>query len=150
MRYRLQAQKYKFTDDRETEERIINQIIKVTQYPDLQKRLLSKNEMSIQEVLNICRSHEALINYMKQMGELPGKSDSEISAIKSRSGNIDIYFKCTSKWEMSCSWQHLFSMWSEEPLGEDVPQQKSQRKKNDRKPQTNWFKETLKTNTSTA
>ena len=57
VRCRLQAQKCKFRDKREMEERIIYQIIAGTKFLELQKQLLSKNEaMSISEVLNTCRS----------------------------------------------------------------------------------------------
>ena len=93
-RCRLQVQKCKFRDNQETKERIIDQIIMETKYPDLQKQLLSKNEMSLQEVLNICRNHEASINYMRQMDELWGKSNNEISVRKHRPGNIVICCKC--------------------------------------------------------
>ena len=78
-RCRLQAQKCKFRDEREMEERIIDQIIAGTKFPELQKQLLIKNEaMSISEVLNTCRSYEASINYTRQMGELQGKCDNQV------------------------------------------------------------------------
>ena len=65
-RCRLQVQKCKLEMTGEKEEQIIDQIIMGIKYPDQQKQLLSKNEMSIQEELKICRSHEASINYRRQ------------------------------------------------------------------------------------
>ena len=47
------------------------------------------------------------------MDELQGKCDNQISAIKHRLED--------SRW-------HLFSMWTQEPLGKDVPQQKTKKK----------------------
>ena len=61
------------------EERIIDQIIAGTKFPELQNQLLRKNEaMSMSEVLNTCRSYEASINYMRQIDELQGKCDNQI------------------------------------------------------------------------
>ena len=92
---RLQAQKCKFRDEREMEERIIDQIIAGTKFPELQKQLLSKNEtMSMSEVLDTCRSYEASINYMRQMDELQGKCHNQISAIKRRLEDTDNCGKC--------------------------------------------------------
>ena len=75
----LQALKCKFRDEREMEERIMDQIIAGTKFPELQKQLLSKNKaMAMSEVLNTCKSYEALINYMRQMDELQGKFDNQM------------------------------------------------------------------------
>ena len=94
-RCRLQAQKCKFSDEREIEEKIIDQIIAGTKSPEQQKQLLSKNEtMSTLEVLNTCKSYEASINYMRQMDELQGKCDNQISAIKHRLEDTDNCGKC--------------------------------------------------------
>ena len=77
------------------EERIIDQIIAGTKFPEIRKQLLSKNEaMSMSEVLNAYRSYETSINYMRQMGELQGKCDNQISAIKHRFEDTDNYGKC--------------------------------------------------------
>ena len=77
------------------EERIIDQIIARTKFPELQKQLLSKNEtMSISEVLNTCRSYKASINYMRQMGELQEKGDNHIRVIKHRLEDTDNCGKC--------------------------------------------------------
>ena len=89
-RYRLQAQKCKFRDEREMEERIIDQIIAGTKFPELRKQLLSKNEAMSMSVLNTCRSYEDSINFMRQMGELQGKCDNQISAIKHRLEDTDL------------------------------------------------------------
>ena len=92
---RLKAQKCKFRDEREMEERITDQIIAEIKFPELQKQLLSKNEaMSVSEVLNMCRSYEASINYMRQMDELQGKCDNQISAIKHRLEDTDNCGEC--------------------------------------------------------
>ena len=94
-RCRLPAQKCKFRDEREMEERIIDQIIAGTKFLELQKQLLSKNvAMSISEVFNTCRSYEVSINYMRQMDELQGKFDNQISAIKHRLTDTDNCGKC--------------------------------------------------------
>ena len=91
----LQMQKCKFRDEHEMEKRIIDQIIAGTKFPELQKQLLSKNKaMSMSEVLNICRSYKVSINYMKQMDELQGKCNNQISAIKHRLENPDNCDKC--------------------------------------------------------
>ena len=88
-------QKCKFRDKCEMEERIIDQIIAGTKFPELQKQLLNKNEaMSMWEVLNTCRSYEASINYIRQMGELQGKCNNQISAIKHRLEDTDNCGKC--------------------------------------------------------
>ena len=66
-RCRLKVRKCKFRDEQELEERIIDQLIVRTRFPELQKQLLSKNEtMTIEEVLNMCRSYEASVEYMKK------------------------------------------------------------------------------------
>ena len=46
-RWRVQAQKCKFRDKREMEERIIDQIIAGIKFPELQKQLLSKNDVNV-------------------------------------------------------------------------------------------------------
>ena len=80
------------------EERITDQIIAGTKFPELQKQLLSKNEaMSGSEVLNTWRSYEASIKYMRQMGELQGKCINQISAIKHRREDTDNCGKCGLK-----------------------------------------------------
>ena len=77
------------------EERIIGQIIAGTKFSELQKDLLSKNEaMSMSEVLNTCRSYEASINNIRQMGKLQGKCDNQISATKHRLEDTDNCGKC--------------------------------------------------------
>ena len=92
---RLQAQKCKFSDEPEMEERIIDQIIAGTKFPELEKQRLSKNEaMTMSEVLNTCRSYEASINYMRQMDELQGKCSNQMSAIKHRLEDTDNCGKC--------------------------------------------------------
>ena len=48
-RWRLQAQKGKFRDQREMEERIIDQIIAGTKFSELQKQLLSKRQYPYQK-----------------------------------------------------------------------------------------------------
>ena len=51
-RCRLQAQKCKFRDEHEMEERIIDQIIARTKFPELHKQLLSKN-VSMSEAMRL-------------------------------------------------------------------------------------------------
>ena len=59
-RCRLQAQKCKIREEREMEERIIDQIIAEIKFPELQKQLLSKNEaVFMSEVFNTYRNYEA-------------------------------------------------------------------------------------------
>ena len=77
------------------EERIIDQIIAGTKFPELQKQFLRKNEvMCMSVVLNTCRCYEASINYMRQMDELQGKCDNQISAIKHGLEDTDNCGKC--------------------------------------------------------
>ena len=96
-RCRLQAHKCKFRDERELEERVIDQLIVGTKFPELQKQQLSKNEtmtMTMPEVLNMCRSYETSIEYMKKMGELQRKSENPINGIKHRHKGTDICGRC--------------------------------------------------------
>ena len=82
-RCRLQAHKCKFRDECELEEQVIDQLIVGTKFPELQKQLLSKN-MTMPDVLNMYRSYEASIEYIKKMGELQRKSENPINAIRHR------------------------------------------------------------------
>lgn len=139
-RCRLQAQKCKFRDEREMEEQIINQIIAGIKFPELQKQLLSKNEaMSMSEVLNMCRSYEASINYMRQMGELQGKCDSQISAMKHEPAVTDNCGRCGLDHQngncpargSTCSACGRKNHWAR------VCHNKKVKRKTDRQPQTN-------------
>ena len=94
-RCRLKARKCKFRDEQELEERIIDQLIVGTRFPELQKQLLSKNEtMTIEEVLTMCRSYEASIEYLKKMSELQRKNESQINAVKHRPECSNTCSKC--------------------------------------------------------
>ena len=94
-RCRRKALKCKFTDEQELEERIIDQLIVGTRFTELQKQLLSKNEtMTIEEVLNMCRSYGASIEYMKKMSELQRKNESQIIAFKHRPERSNTCSKC--------------------------------------------------------
>ena len=94
-RCRLKARKCKFRDEQELEERIIDQLIVGTRLPELRKQLLSKNEtMTIEEVLNMCRSYEASIEYMKKMSELQRKNESQINTVKHRPERSNTCSRC--------------------------------------------------------
>lgn len=49
----------------------------------LQKQLLSKDQtLSVQEVINICRIHEASIHHMRQLADIQDHKGKDIDAIK--------------------------------------------------------------------
>ena len=139
-RCRLKARKCKFRDEQELEERIIDQLIVGTRFPELQKQLLSKNEtMTIEEVLNMCRSYEASIEYMKKPTELQRKNESQKNAVKHRPERSNTCSKCGLHHQhvycpaqgSTCSAYRRKKHWAK------MCQQA--RKKTDRQPQTNRF-----------
>ena len=116
------------------EDRIIDQIIAGTKFPELQKQLLSKGEaMSMSEVLNTCRCYEASINYMRQMDELQGKCDNQISTIKHRLEDTDNYAKCGLNHKngncpargSTCSACGCKNLWTGSHRRTDLPNQKN-------------------------
>ncbi|GAB1602684.1 hypothetical protein Ahia01_000548300 [Argonauta hians] len=105
-RCKLQAKKCRFKDSEELEERLIEQMISGTKYPELQKLLLSKGmDLTLQEALNSGRTHEASLNHMRQMAEIRGEVK-EVSLIKKshcrRCGNAHDKEKCPA-WGTTCS-----------------------------------------------
>ena len=64
---KLQALKCKF-NQAELEERLIEQLIVGTRLSELQKELLAKDEnLTLDQALNIGRTHEASISHMSQL-----------------------------------------------------------------------------------
>jgi len=63
----------KFRDDKEFEERLIEQIIDGTPYSELQKELLAKDGMlDLAGAIKLARNHEASILHMRQLQEAQG------------------------------------------------------------------------------
>lgn len=91
------------------------------------------------EVLNMCRSYEASINYMRQMGELQGKCDSQISAMKHEPEVTDNCGRCGLNHQngncpargSTCSACGRKNHWAR------VCHNKKVKRKTDRQPQTN-------------
>ena len=100
-RCKLQAKKCKFRDNQETEERLIEQIITISD-------TLNYIKLTLQEGLNNGRTHEASLNHMKQMAEIQGRDSQEINTIKQshskQCGNTHRYQKgkCPA-WGTICS-----------------------------------------------
>ena len=81
-RCKLQALRYKFTQA-ELNERLIEQLIVGTIFPGLQKELLGKNEhLTLEEAINIGRTHEASINHVAQLRGMQHHND--VHAINTR------------------------------------------------------------------
>ena len=138
-RCKQQARKCNFRDERDTEEHLIDLLIAGTRYPELQQILLSKNkEMSLQEVIDISRGHEASINNMRKMGELQRKNEiQEIDAIKHKPSQIECRKcglthqdgRCPAR-NSICSACGRRSHWAK--------MCHNRRDRNDRQPQTHW------------
>ena len=74
-RCKLQALKCKFNQV-ELEERLIEQLIVGTRLPELQKELLAKDEnLTLDQALNIGRTHEASISHMSQLRGMQAGTD---------------------------------------------------------------------------
>ena len=71
------------SDNQETEEHLIEQIITGTRLPELQMQLLVKGiELTLQEALNSGRTHEVSVNRMKQLAEIQEGDSQGIIVIK--------------------------------------------------------------------
>ena len=67
---RLQAQRCKFRDAKETEERIIEQLIAGTANEDAKRELLGKDEkLTLDEAVKIAQCHEAAIHHLSKLKE---------------------------------------------------------------------------------
>ena len=67
-RLKLHAQTCHFRDDKEFADRIIEQFIADTKHADLQKKLLAEDDkLSIDQCLDIARTHEASLSHMEQL-----------------------------------------------------------------------------------
>ena len=87
-RCKLQALRCKFSRA-ELNERLIEQLIVGTRFPGLQKELLSKNEhLTLEEALNIGRTHEASINHLAQ---LRGMQHNDVHAINTRKQSMVVH-----------------------------------------------------------
>ena len=70
-RCKAKARKCRFRDNDTEEERIIEVIIAGIRYPEVQKTLLAKDEsLKINEVYDICRTHEASLDHMTKFTKL--------------------------------------------------------------------------------
>lgn len=80
---RLQAKKCNFWNAQETEEHLIEQIITRMRHSEMQNDLLVKGKgLTLQEALNICRIHEASLDYMKELTENQEGKSQGINAIR--------------------------------------------------------------------
>ena len=67
---RLQAQRCKFRDAKETEERVIEQLIAGTANEDVKRELLGKDEkLTLDEAVKIAQCHEAAIHHLLKLKE---------------------------------------------------------------------------------
>ena len=67
---RLQAQRCKFRDAKETEEHIIEQLIAGTANEDVKRELLGKDEkLTVDEAVKIAECHEAAIHHLSKLKE---------------------------------------------------------------------------------
>ncbi|XP_011670764.1 uncharacterized protein K02A2.6-like [Strongylocentrotus purpuratus] len=70
-RLKLQAYDCEFRDDTELQERIIEQFITGTRYPELQKDLLGKNKsLTLKQMLELSRTFEASQMHMAQLAQV--------------------------------------------------------------------------------
>ena len=64
------AAKCKFRDDKEMQDRIIDQLIWGSAYKDVHKVLIGRDEtLSLDDVIDVARSHEATTNQLKSLQE---------------------------------------------------------------------------------
>ena len=83
-RLKLHAKKCEFKDDKEFQDRVIEQFIAGVKYTDLQKELLGKDKsLTLQQTLEIGRTHEASINHMRQLAKVQ-PTDLAVDAVRSR------------------------------------------------------------------
>ena len=81
-RLKLQALKCKFEDE-DFEERVIEQIISGTRFSELQKTLLGKDKLTLEEALDLARTEEASVVHMAQLASVQTASASvSVSAMK--------------------------------------------------------------------
>ena len=74
-RCKLQTLKYKFNQAK-LEERLIEQLIVGTRLPEVQKELLANNNnLTLDQALNIGRTHEVSISHMSQLGGMETETD---------------------------------------------------------------------------
>ena len=70
-RCRLKAKECAFTNAKETQERLVEQLISGTRHLELQKELLQKDDtLTIDQAIDLGRTHEASLLHMKQMAEM--------------------------------------------------------------------------------
>ena len=82
-RCKAKAIKCQFPDNKTLEERIIEVLISGIKYPQTQKKLLGKDDkLKLQEALDICRTQEASVTHMAQLGNIG--QDSKVDAVKLR------------------------------------------------------------------
>ena len=80
-RCKLQALTCKF-NQAELKERLFGQVIVGTRLPNLQKELLAKYEnLTLDEALNVGRTHEASISHMFQLRGMPTATDVSIKTM---------------------------------------------------------------------
>ena len=64
---KIQANKCKFRDPQEFDERLIEQLIVGTKHTKVQERLLSKEEMTLDQAMNTARTFEATLTQMDEL-----------------------------------------------------------------------------------
>jgi len=90
-RIKLQAFKCQFRDETEIQERVIEQIIMGTRYSEVQKDLLGKDKkLTLDQAVDIGRSHEASIEHMRQLTAASALSTNTLHAVtRFRRGNCN-------------------------------------------------------------
>ena len=82
-RCKAKAMKCQFKENSALEERIIEVLISGIKYTQTQKKLLGKDDkLSLQDALDICRTHEASVNHMAQLGNIG--HDAKVDMVKLR------------------------------------------------------------------
>lgn len=115
-RLKLQAYKCQLRDDEEIQTRVIEQLIAGTRHADLQKDLLQKPiTLTIEQALELGRTHEASLAHMKDLAELqtPGAAAAvTVDAIRRKSKLCPLLWWSTTclVGEMPCHGRSLLQL----------------------------------------
>ncbi len=85
-RLRLHARHCRFKDNAETEERVIEQLIAGTKHKEVQRKLISKDTLTLDEAVKVARSYEAVQGHLSDIRENE-KSVGAVSKSSSTCGN---------------------------------------------------------------
>ncbi len=80
-RLRLHARKCKFKDVAEIEERVIEQLIAGTKYKEVQRKLISKETLTLDEAVKIARNYEAVQGHLADIRH-ENEEDKSVHAVR--------------------------------------------------------------------